>query len=882
MKKKFWPTRQSVDTRCLLVFVAVFLTFLITSCGSEEKKVDLSEPIGGRVSLWHSWTGAQADTLAGVLATFQEIHPDVLVQVTYIPSDEMLDRYLSAADSGLGPDIFLGAGEWTPQLAERHLIVDLSRLIQSDQAYSGEGEADNDPIRRILSRYTPATLDAVRHGGGLYGLPQALNVQALLYNKTLVADPPTTLDQLLAQATQGTTVGMSITFEDAFWGVPAFGGQLRDDEGRYILDRGGMANWLNWLKNAREAPGMILDADRRELRKRFRAQELAIYVGFSDELPEITRAPDESEAEGDPPISEEQLGVSPLPTGPTGNPGPFLHVNTFFFNTASSAEQFARAFTLADFMTNAEQSLDMMRQGRIVPANTDVRVNPRLDPKMAAFVSQARSATPLPIGDYFAEFQRAGNTSYRQVLEGLVQPAQAAIDLTETLNRAAGIELAEDSSIACLDTGQITILDGATLANTPWEKSADSQPDTAAKFGSDGLAQVIQQFKQVCPSIIVRRTLLTPTEWLQRIRSAESGELGADLLFGPHTAIPELAEAERIQDITGRVTAEEVQQFLPNALDALRYQERLYGMPYGVDVQAMYYNKQLVQDPIGTLDDIARFADVNAPTAIQSGFDAGYWGLSAFGDDLPPAATGANSAEMGMESSYFSLDMQAMVDWLDWLHNVQNTPGILISADYAQLWDSFRGESSAYYIGSSAVWYALEQELGSEKLGVLKLPAGPQGESHALLHTTGFLFNANASDAQMELALKFAHFASSLDSQQMLMKQVGHTPVNVGVNTDSTGPVAIFAQSVDEAIIGPIGQLATLLDSAGDKAYDDVLVDGLQPSVAVSNMATQLAQIAQTDVMTPTADGMLTLRFGDLQLNLLRVDSLNLITENPE
>ncbi|MCB0080096.1 MAG: hypothetical protein KDE47_04165, partial [Caldilineaceae bacterium] len=158
----------------------------------------------------------------------------------------------------------------------------------------------------------------------------------------------------------------------------------------------------------------------------------------------------------------------------------------------------------------------------------------------------------------------------------------------------------------------------------------------------------------------------------------------------------------------------------------------------------------------------------------------------------------------------------------------------------------------------------------------------PQGESHALLHTTGFLFNADASDTQMELALQFAHFASSLDSQQMLMKQVGHTPVNVGVNTDSTGPVAIFAQSVDEATIGPIGQLATLLDSAGDKAYDDVLVDGLQPSVAVSNMATQLAQIAQTDVMTPTADGMLTLRFGDLQLNLLHVDSLNLITENPE
>ncbi|MEZ4660740.1 MAG: extracellular solute-binding protein [Caldilineaceae bacterium] len=844
--------------------------------------MSLGEPSGGRVSLWHSWSGAQADALAGVLATFQEIHPDVLVQVTYIPGDEMLTRYLAAADSGLGPDMFLGAGEWTPQLAERHLIVDLARLIQSDQAFAGEGEADNDPVRRILTRYTPATLDAVRYGDGLYGLPQALNVQALLYNQALVAEPPATLDQLLAQAAQGATVGMSITFEDAFWGVPAFGGRLRDDEGRYILDRGGMANWLNWLKNAREAPGMILDADRQELRKRFRAQELALYIGFSDELPEITRPADESEAESVNVIGEEQLGVAPLPTGPTGNPGPFLRVNTFFFNTASSAEQFARAMALADFMTNAEQSLDFLRQGRLVPANTNVRVNPRLDPKMAAFVSQARSATPLPIDDDFAEFQRAGNASYRQVLEGLAPPAQAAIDLTQTLNRAAGVKMPQESSIACLDTGLLTIWDGATLANTPWEKAADDQPDATVEFGNDGLAQIIQQFKQFCPSIIVRRTLLTPTEWVERIRDPASGAPGAELLFGPHTVIPELADAERIQDITGRVTAEEVQQFLPNALSAMRYRGRLYGAPFTVDVQAMYYNKQLVADPISTLDDLARFANINAAAAIQSGFDAGYWGLSAFGDDLPPVVNGADGVEAELGPAYFALDTRALINWLSWLRSVQNTPGILISADQQELWDQFRSGDSAYYIGPSGLWYALEQTLGSDKLGVLRLPSGPQGESHSLLHTTGFLFNAKASDAQMELALKFVHFAASLESQQMLMAQMGHMPVNVGVGAEASGPVAIFAQSVDEAVVAPAGRLAALLESAGDKAYADVLRDGLQPTAAVANMATQLAQISQTDVMTPTADGTLSIHFGELQLNLLNMDSLDLITEKPE
>ncbi|MEZ4708819.1 MAG: extracellular solute-binding protein [Caldilineaceae bacterium] len=259
-----------------------------------------------------------------------------------------------------------------------------------------------------------------------------------------------------------------------------------------------------------------------------------------------------------------------------------------------------------------------------------------------------------------------------------------------------------------------------------------------------------------------------------------------------------------------------------------------------------------------------------------------YWGLSAFGDDLPTLVNGADGVEAEMGPAYFALDTRALSDWLSWLRSVQSTPGIVISAEQQALWDKFRSGDSAYYIGSSSLWHVLEQTLGSEKLGVLRLPSGPQGESHALLHTAGFLFNAKASDAQMELALKFVHFAASLENQQMLMAQMGHMPVNVGVGAEATGPVAIFAQSVDEAVVAPAGRLAALLESAGDKAYADVLDDGIQPAAAVANMVTQLAQISQTDVMTPTADGTLSIQFDELQLNLLHMDSLDLITEKPE
>ena len=37
----------------------------------------------------------------------------------------------------------------------------------------------------------------------------------------------------------------------------AFGGELFDSDGRFVLDRGGFVNWLAWLKTARDLPGVL-------------------------------------------------------------------------------------------------------------------------------------------------------------------------------------------------------------------------------------------------------------------------------------------------------------------------------------------------------------------------------------------------------------------------------------------------------------------------------------------------------------------------------------------------------------------------------------------------------------------------------------------------
>lgn len=50
-------------------------------------------------------------------------------------------------------------------------------------------------------------------------------------------------------------------FNRVFWGTQAFGGSLFDDTGRTILNEGGFANWLRWLRAAQDTPGVVLAWD---------------------------------------------------------------------------------------------------------------------------------------------------------------------------------------------------------------------------------------------------------------------------------------------------------------------------------------------------------------------------------------------------------------------------------------------------------------------------------------------------------------------------------------------------------------------------------------------------------------------------------------------
>ncbi|MGQ9601691.1 MAG: sugar ABC transporter substrate-binding protein [Candidatus Bipolaricaulia bacterium] len=111
----------------------------------------------------------------------------VTVEVVEIAFGDLRGQFITAAPTGQGPDILIGAHDWVGELAANGLIEPF------DPALGGKA---ND--------FNPVGLEAFSYGGKLYGLPYGTENVALIYNKALVPNPPKTWCELL-QIARGLT-----------------------------------------------------------------------------------------------------------------------------------------------------------------------------------------------------------------------------------------------------------------------------------------------------------------------------------------------------------------------------------------------------------------------------------------------------------------------------------------------------------------------------------------------------------------------------------------------------------------------------------------------------------------------------------------------------
>jgi arabinogalactan oligomer/maltooligosaccharide transport system permease protein len=373
--------------RALLVFFGLFVACaLVPAC---------AEPPRG-VVVWHAYRGGEQRAIEAIAKRFETEH-GVRVTLLAVPYEAYLAKLEAAIPRGNGPDVFLGPHNRLGEYRKNLLVAE-----------AGDAFPDED-----VARYEPVTVDAVTEGGKRWAVPLASKCVALYVNTALVAEPPRTLEAIVAlQGKLGPGV-VPLAYEAyvAYYHAPilhAYGGRIFD-RGTFAMT--GAAAEAS-LAMARElvASGVVPAEPSGDLVKQlFAAGKAGTVVSgpwLASDLP-----------------GGLAYRVVPLPAIAGAGPmRPLLTVEGAFVTPQGAASREARAFAR---MLGDEGAAEVRATiGKQVVAT--LRTWEHLDdPLLGAFHEAAASSVPMPTAQEMQSAWVPVDQALKKVLRGDAEPRAA-------------------------------------------------------------------------------------------------------------------------------------------------------------------------------------------------------------------------------------------------------------------------------------------------------------------------------------------------------------------------------------------------------------------------------------------------------------------------
>lgn len=371
------------------------------------------------IDLVTGFTGGDRAAYEGLVATFNETHPNIEVRMDIQPWDTIKTTMPAAFASGSGPDIL--TPDFNPgtvlEYASAGIILPLDGLL-------GTGEAQIDPAALPAEVLSGATVD-----GKLYSVPANLATLMLYYNKALLADaglsaPPTTMDEFKSYAQQLTDAekgqyGLALADHStiAMWPllIWAEGGDIIVD-GCAVLDNeatvAAVKAWADLLVDDGVSPVGLTGQEADNL---FAAGKAAMEMNGPWATGQYTPAGIDYD-------------VAPIPIGSAGAVTLAAAV-PFVVNASTDVPDAVNTFLA--WWNSPEAQAQLSLGSGFPPTRTDMADNPALAenawvPKFAAGVSYARPY--LADAPHFAQIDEAFTTAIGRVTRG--EDVQAV--LTET------------------------------------------------------------------------------------------------------------------------------------------------------------------------------------------------------------------------------------------------------------------------------------------------------------------------------------------------------------------------------------------------------------------------------------------------------------------
>lgn len=323
------------------------------------------------------------------------------------------------------------------------------------------------------------------------------------------------------------------------------------------------------------------------------------------------------------------------------------------------------------------------------------------------------------------------------------------------------------------------------------------------------LQKIVTDFIAQNPQITITLEYVDPDALPDQLFEAviQNGA-GPDLIFGPLTWIPRLADQGLLEPIYTDVRRKLTDQLPEALLTATEYADTDYGVPFAAEFTTLYYNTTLVATVPTVFED---FATENGNIVAAPDFFTLAGLYFDMGNLLLDAAGGTLVTTSGVES--FLTQVQKLA------------PSFTFTDDYS----AFTNGERPFLLASSNEYPTLKAALG-DQLAVAILPRIGGSAWRTLLIPQIVMESVNITASSREAAGQFLMYLLSPDAQRSWFENTGQAPVNVAGMEEVQ---AAWGSTLSFGVSAPVFELYNTAIRAGlDEAIRAVVVEGQEPSEA--------------------------------------------------
>jgi arabinogalactan oligomer/maltooligosaccharide transport system substrate-binding protein len=381
----------------VLAIVAAAASIVVTAAAARPDRSGAGQATT-TLTFWSTMNDEENATLKSLISKYEAANSSVKVDLTVVPFDQRENKFSAAAQAGQAPDIMRAEIADVANWAARGFLADLtSKVTAADKR-----------------DFLPAAFAYYNYQNKVWGLPQAPDAPALLYNKRMIKAaglnpnrPPATLAALQGWCTKaGASKGIFLR-ADSYWTqawIWAYGGGLLNVQSKQILiankrSVAGMTAYKRLFSARCAFPDKDFANDYGNAQTAFKNGQVAMIVNGPWSTADILQGKEFK--------SPSNLGVAPIPKGPGGQGSP-VGGNGFVVSRSSRSADAAYRFIY--WLTSAPQQAEFAAKNNLLPsrASSYKQAAVKKNRIIVDFLKQMKVATARPVdpraGQIYTDF----------------------------------------------------------------------------------------------------------------------------------------------------------------------------------------------------------------------------------------------------------------------------------------------------------------------------------------------------------------------------------------------------------------------------------------------------------------------------------------------